>query len=239
MTERYEVEIDPTVPAVQGDEFFVVVRGDERLQINIHDYDAIYAVPGLYEHVLQLRLQCRSPQTMAAALSARVAASEGAGAGVRCLDVGAGSGMSGAALSVAGLTPTVGLDVSPVAAAAVQRDRPGLYERYVVGALGEIDLPPLINTYRLNALVSSAALTGGHIEPDVLAETWAAFAPGDWLAFTCLAERADQARAGFEAWTDFELDEQFLHRTLTTGEPVFFRVLVGRRRAEPTPGSGV
>ena len=230
MTDAFTVEIDPSVPAVQGDESFVVVSGRERRTVNIHDYDAIYSVPGLYEHVLQLRLQSRSPQMLASSLSARVAASDDAATPVRCLDVGAGVGLSGAALSVAGLVPAVGLDVSRLAGVAVQRDRPGLYEQFVVGALGEIELDALIERHRINALVSSAALTGGHIEPDVLADTWAAFAPGDWLAFTCLESRADRARAGFEAWTDFELDERFRHRVLTTGEPVFFRVLVGRRR---------
>lgn len=230
MIHDFEVEIDSSVPAVQGDEFFVVNLGGERRTVNIHDYAGIYAVPGLYEHVLQLRLQSKSPQVMAASLGARVALSEDAATPVRCLDVGAGVGLSGAALSVEGLAPTVGIDIVPAAAEAAHRDRPGLYEHYVVGALGEVDLAPLIETYRLNALVSSAALTGGHIEPQVLAKTWAAFSPGDWLAFTCLDSRADAARDGFEKWTDFEFDEPFLHRRLTTGEPVHFRSLVGRRR---------
>jgi predicted TPR repeat methyltransferase len=230
LIDNFRVEIDSSVPAVQGDEFFVVHLDGERRTVNIHDYAGIYAVPGLYEHVLQLRLQSKSPQMMAASLGARVALSKDAATPVRCLDVGAGVGLSGAALSVEGLAPTVGMDIIPAAAEAAQRDRPGLYERYVVGDLGKVDLAPLIKTYRLNALVSSAALTGGHIEPQVLAKTWAAFSPGDWLAFTCLDSRADTARAGFDNWTDFEFDEPFLHRRLTTGEPVHFRSLVGRRR---------
>lgn len=226
----FRVEIDASLPVTQGDETFVLERAGTRRTLRIHDYDDVYAVPGLYEHVVQERLGCTSPQMLASSLAARVVASGLRPASLRCLDVGAGNGVSGDALHAAQLTPVVGLDISPVAQQAAQRDRPGRYDTYVVGALGEIAVPELVSRHGLNALVSAGALTGGHIEPQVLAATWSAFAPGDWLAFTCAEQHADDARAGFEEHTAFELDERFLHRRLTTGAPVFYRVLVGRRR---------
>lgn len=228
----FEVEIDPTVPAAQGDETFVLVRDGERRTMRIHDYDDVYAVPGLYEHVVQERLRCTSPQTLATSLAsrARAAGADGAGlAGIRCLDVGAGNGVSGAALRAAGITPAVGLDISPAAREAVERDRPGTYERFVVGGLADVDPAALVAEHDLTALVGAGALTGGHIEPATLAATWAAFAPGAWLAFTCPEQHADAARAGF-ADASFELDERFEHRRLTDGSPVWYRVLVGRHR---------
>jgi hypothetical protein len=127
------------------------------------------------------------------------------------------------------LTPVVGLDISSVAKEAAERDRPGLYAEYVAGTLADIAARDLVSEHHLNALVSADALTGGHIEPQTLADTWGAFAPGDWLAFTCPEQHADRARSDFAELTDFELDHRFLHRRLTTGAPVYYRVLVGRR----------
>ncbi|GAB2479668.1 class I SAM-dependent methyltransferase [Jatrophihabitans fulvus] len=225
----FTVEIDPSAPATQGDETFVLVRGDDRRTLRIHDYDDVYAVPGLYEHVVHERLGCTSPQTLAAALAARVLAAGATPADVRCLDVGAGNGVSGAALRAAGMTAVVGLDISPVARDAVERDRPGTYEQFVVGGLDTVDPSALVAGHRLTALTSAGALTGGHIEPATLAATWDAFAPGDWLAFTCAEQHADGARDGFGDTVAFETDERFLHRQLTDGNPVWYRVLVGRR----------
>jgi predicted TPR repeat methyltransferase len=225
----FHVEIDASAPATPGTETFVLERHGTRRTLRIHDYDDVYAVAGLYEHVVQDRLGCTSPATLAGSLAARVTTAGQRLPGVRCLDVGAGNGVSGAALRDAGLTPVVGLDLSPVARQATERDRPGLYAEYVVGALDEVAVPDLVSRHGLTALVSAGALTGGHIEPQVLAETWAAFAPGDWLAFTCAEQHADGARSLFEDDTAFELDERFLHRRLTDGDPVHYRVLVGRR----------
>ncbi|WP_143167956.1 class I SAM-dependent methyltransferase [Jatrophihabitans endophyticus] len=226
----FQVEIDPTTPVTQGGETFVLHRDGTRRTLRIHDYDEVYAVPGLYEHVVQERLGCTSPRTLASSLAGRVAAAGGAVGDVRCLDVGAGNGVSGESLRDAGLRPVVGLDISPVAAEAVARDRPGLYAEFVTAALGDVATPELVARHRLDALVSAGALTGGHIEPDVLVRTWGAFAPGDWLAFTCPEQHADGARALFDEHTDFELDDRFEHRRLTDGTAVWYRVLVGRRR---------
>ncbi|WP_375498434.1 hypothetical protein [uncultured Jatrophihabitans sp.] len=226
----FRVDIDPSAPATPGSETFGLERGGSRRTMRIHDYDEVYAVPGLYEHVVQDLLGCTSPQTLAAALAVRVVAAGAAPSSVRCLDVGAGNGVSGEALTAAGLSPVAALDISAAAKDAAARDRPGLYVEYVVGALGDVELPALVRRLGLNALVSAGALTGRHIEPPVLAETWATFATGDWLAFTCAEQHADGARSDFEAHTTFELDERFLHRRLTNGDPVWYRVLVGRRR---------
>lgn len=52
---------------------------------------------------------------------------------VRLLEIAAGNGVSGEALAATGLHPTAGVDVLPEARAAARRDRPGLYDVYVVG----------------------------------------------------------------------------------------------------------
>ncbi|MCW2525514.1 MAG: Methyltransferase type 11 [Pseudonocardiales bacterium] len=225
----FRVDIDPSLPVTMGNETFVLERNGSRRTLRVHDYDDVYAVPGLYEHVVQDRLGCTSPQTLATSLAARVIASGQLPSRVRCLDVGAGNGVSGDELRAAGLTPVVGLDISRAAKDAAGRDRPGLYAEYVVGALGDVAVSTLVSRLKLNALVSAGALMGGHIEPTVLVDAWGAFTAGDWLAFTCAEHHADGARSSFEKNTAFELDERFVHRRLTTGALVWYRVLVGRR----------
>jgi hypothetical protein len=50
---------------------YVVLRsaGSREEIVHLHDYERFYAVPGLYEHVVQELLQCRSPQVAAEALA--------------------------------------------------------------------------------------------------------------------------------------------------------------------------
>ena len=55
-----------------------------------------------------------------------------AGDDVRVLDIAAGNGVSGEALAAAGLHPVLGSDIVPSARAAALRDRPGLYEQYLI-----------------------------------------------------------------------------------------------------------
>src|SRR5438309_11033633 len=63
--------------------------------VHLHEYTRIYAVPGLYEHVVQERLQCRSPEVAAAGFL-RAAARLGLEPGsMTVLDVGAGTGLVG------------------------------------------------------------------------------------------------------------------------------------------------
>lgn len=44
-------------PATDGE----YIALSEHEIVHLHEYERIYAVPGLYEHVVQERLQCRSP----------------------------------------------------------------------------------------------------------------------------------------------------------------------------------
>ena len=106
-------------------------------RLRLHDYPALFAVPGLYEAVVQEALRCRAPEVVAALL-----AGAADGAPLRVADLGAGNGVSGEALRAHGLDPVVALDLLPEARAAALRDRPGLYRDYLAAdaaALGPAD----------------------------------------------------------------------------------------------------
>lgn len=55
----------------------------EHETVHLHEYTRIYAVPGLYEHVVQERLQCTSPQVAAAGLLREATRVVGQGRGGR------------------------------------------------------------------------------------------------------------------------------------------------------------
>jgi hypothetical protein len=115
-----------------GSELIEVRYDDGRVQeLRLHDYDELYALPGVYEQIVQERLGCRSPAELASML-AQAADSVGWERGdVRVLDVAAGNGVSGEALAAAGLHPVLGTDIVASAREAALRDRPGLYDEYL------------------------------------------------------------------------------------------------------------
>ncbi len=61
--------------------------------VHLHDYDRLYEVPGLYEHIVQQLLCCRSPQVAAGGLALALGRLELDPADLAVLDVGAGAGL--------------------------------------------------------------------------------------------------------------------------------------------------
>ena len=79
------------------EEAFEVTFDDGRVErFTMHDYGRVYAVPGLYEEVVQRMLGCATPDVVA-----RMVADAATG-DVRVVDLGAGNGVSGEALAAAG-----------------------------------------------------------------------------------------------------------------------------------------
>lgn len=91
----------------------------------LHDYAALYAVPGLYEAVYVEHLRGGSPALLAAALAQAVPPDERPHR--RVLDVGAGTGVVGEHLGAAGFPPVWAVDLEPESPRAVLRDRPGCH----------------------------------------------------------------------------------------------------------------
>jgi hypothetical protein len=147
-----------------GWELIRVRFDDGRVQeLRLHDYEQLYALPGVYELIVHERLGCRSPAEIASMLAETVDRL-GLGRGdARVLDIAAGNGVSGEAIAAAGLHPVLGTDIVPAARAAALRDRPGVYDEYLT-----LDLLHLSDTERahirgLNAnVLSCVAPVGEH-----------------------------------------------------------------------------
>jgi hypothetical protein len=115
-----------------GSEVIRVRHDDGRVEeLRLHDYERLYALPGVYEQIVHDRLGCRSPAELAGMLVHAADALGWEPGDLRVLDIAAGNGVSGEALAAAGLHPVLGTDIVPSARAAALRDRPGLYDQYL------------------------------------------------------------------------------------------------------------
>ena len=115
-----------------GQELIHVTHPDGSVEeLRLHEYERLYALPGVYEQIVQERLGCASPAKIASLLATAVDEAGWARADVRVIDVAAGNGVSGEALAAEGLHPVFGTDIVPTAREAALRDRPGLYDEYL------------------------------------------------------------------------------------------------------------
>jgi hypothetical protein len=155
-----------------GQEILEVELADGRVErMRIHEYARVYAVPGLYEEVVQRRLQCLAPATVAGLLASGADALGWSRGDVRVLDLGAGNGVSGEALRACGLSPVAAVDILPEARDAALRDRPGLYAAYLAAdllALSE-DEARALRELRPNAISVVGAVGVGHLPAAALA----------------------------------------------------------------------
>lgn len=237
---EYEVELDSRPGASQQEEELVVTHpGGEVERMLLHEYDRVYAIPGLYEEVVQHRLQCASPARLAKELCDAVRAAGGDPASLVILDLGAGNGLVAEELLARGVTRSgFGLDPSPAAEAAVERDRPGTYREFFTAETDDIDVSALVRDYGVNALVGAGALGLGHISADSFQRAWSALAPDSWFAVTApetdatdpdsdLGRYLDELGRGDD--TEIVTFERYRHRLSMSGEPIHYYVIVARR----------
>ena len=216
----------------------------EHETVHLHEYGRVYAVPGLYEHVVQDLLKCTSPQVAAAGFL-RAAVGLGLEPGsMTVLDVGAGTGLVGELVRCGGVGKVVGVDSLSAARTACLRDRPGVYAEYVVGdfELGD-RLREELRPHELAGLVSAGAFGGAHATPRALENALAVLPPGAPVAFTVDERWMDESDpAGFGASVErFVADgaltvterTRFRHRVTTTGEPIYYQLIVGHTASVP------
>lgn len=228
MTPPLSVRLVP--PAADDGGEFVALRdpdGEEEI-VHLHDYARVYSVPGLYEHIVQDLLRCRSPQVAAAALE-RLADDPAA---LAVLDLGAGTGLVGELIRGFGVGYVIGMDAVGAAREACLRDRPGIYDDYLVGELGALDAQ--LRACRPNALIAAGAFGGTHMPASALSGALALLPEGAPVVFT-IHERWTQTDepGGFLTPLAQMIDSgelvvfersRFLHRLTTGGEPIHYEL---------------
>ncbi len=218
----------------------VTVDGGTR-ELRFHDYAEIYEIPGLYEHLFYEELECASPRVVCDALGRELAARELAPETLRVFDVGAGNGMVGERLRELGASVVVGADILPEAAAAAERDRPGVYDDYLVADLTELDdeESARLSEPDLNCLVTVAALGFGDIPPEAFTVAFNHVRPGALVALTIKEDfLGDGDGSGFsrlveQAVADGALKvlgrQRYRHRLSMTGEPLHYVAVVAEK----------
>ena len=225
-------------PEADGDYIALSDAGADEEIVHLHDYERLYRVPGLYEHVVQDLLGCRSPQVAADALADVLKALGREPSEVVVLDLGAGTGIVGELASAIGISAIIGLDSLDAARAACLRDRPGVYSDYLVGDLAAPprELRAMLERHGPNALISAGALGGTHASSAALVNALGFLATGAPVVLT-IDERWTQpgAPGGFRellarllASRQLRLlrRSRFRHRLSTSGNPILYELIV-------------
>lgn len=229
----WSVELETEPGRGQDEEALTVTWEDGRTErMRLHEYERVYAIPGLYEEIVQERLACLSPTMLSDGL---VGAAGGSGP-PRVFDLGAGNGVMGHHLRDRGVDLLVGSDNIAAARDAAQRDRPGLYVEYLVGEVEALDPAALVARHDLNAVVCAGALGLGHITAQAFGALWAAFPSG---AVFAASVHEDLERPGGSDFGDWLADppagtkvigrERFRHRLTMAGDELYYRAVVARK----------
>jgi len=237
------IALPPAGLSLSQDEEWCVVRlNGEWHEIRLHDYDELFSVPGLYEHLICDLLKCDSPARIRKLIEAELTASGTQAATLRVLDLGAGNGMVGDELADIGVEFIVGADIIETAAEATQRDRPGVYANYHIvdmTRLGQDDHHYLA-AYRFNCLTCVAALGFGDIPTEAFANAYNLIEQGGWIAFNIKSRFLDQddssgfARLIQSVISDKTLEvrktQRYQHRVGTNRKPIEYIAIVGNKR---------
>ncbi|ABW66178.1 class I SAM-dependent DNA methyltransferase [Desulfosudis oleivorans] len=234
----------PPADAGQGDQCFCVTTPDgNRQTIRCHDYGLIYSLPGLYEQVFCDRLACVSPQKVADVLEKVVGLCDVRVADLRVLDLGAGNGLVGEALSAKGVGRLVGADIIPEARMATERDRPGIYDAYYVTDFCRLsqEETAAFQSWSFNCLITVGALGFDDIPPRAFVAAYNMVETGGWVAFNIREDFLDKTdTSGFAGLVREMLFsrhmtvhhlERYRHRLSTDGRPLFYLAVAGRKRA--------
>lgn len=211
---------------------------DDEEVVHLHEYERLYRVPGLYEHIVQDLLECRSPQVASDAFARALALLDTQPASVVLLDLGAGTGLVGELATRLGVPAVIGVDVLAAARAACLRDRPGMYRSYLVGDLAAPgqDLLARLRRHNPTALISAGAFGGTHAPPAALINALSLL-PSDAPVVFTIDERWTHTSGpgGFQTALEelfasgrLRLLERsrFRHRLTTAGKAIFYELYV-------------
>jgi SAM-dependent methyltransferase len=225
----------------QDEEWFEVEQDGEWRRLRIHDYDEVYAIPGLYEAVVYRTLKCNSPTVVVSALRDAVGQNGESPEGLRVLDFGAGNGMVGVELRNLGVQSVIGSDIIPEAKTATARERHYAYDDYIVADFTALtpEQEEQLRAERLNCLTIVAALGFGDIPAAAFLTALDLIQSPGWVAFNIkedFLETTDTTgfagllqRLAAEGILQRESFKRYQHRVSITGKPLHYGVMVARK----------
>lgn len=228
----------------QDEEWCELTMDGERRRIRFHDYHELYAVPGLYERIFYDHLKCDSPRTVCSLLSADLDESGIDPAELRVLDVGAGNGMVGEQLAELGVDTIVGVDIVDEAREATKRDRPGVYDDYLIADLTDLTEKEQrsLGEQRFNCLTTVAALGFGDIPPEAFVTAYNTVEAGGRIVFNIKGRFIDDGdKSGFQSMIERALDDgtlelkgerRYRHRLSLAGNPLHYVAMVAEKKGD-------
>lgn len=246
--DRLEIALPVPDDRLEQDEEWIVVNLEGRWhKVRLHDYNEVFAIPGLYEKWIYDVFGCTSPAKVRHLLGVSVRAAGEDPSSMKMLDLGAGNGCVAAELRSIGIERFVGVDIHPEARAAAERDRPGLYDDYIVGDLTNLDEDQerRLSRHRFGGLACVAALGFGDIPPEVFAAAFNRVEDGGWIAFTIKRDFLDaEDYSGFSVLVrrllaggilELIAKEEYVHRVTAHEQELIYSAFIGRRRGGITP----
>jgi len=240
-----EIYLPDIAPGVdQDEEWCEAVVGGERIRIRFHDYHRIYGIPGLYERLFYDKLECASPRVVRTLLSGVLDEQGVEPADLRVLDVGAGNGMVGEEIRALGAGAIHGVDIIEEAARAAERDRPEVYDDYVVADLTTLapDQRGALAADNLNTMTTVAALGFGDIPPAAFSTAFNLIQTPGLLVFNIKEDFvAADDESGFNRLIKRMFaekvivplaEEHYRHRLSVRGEPLYYVAFVARKLSD-------
>ncbi|NET73216.1 MAG: methyltransferase domain-containing protein [Sphaerospermopsis sp. SIO1G2] len=224
--------------------FFITENGVERC-LRLHDYAAVYSIPGLYEYLLLEKLNYRSHEFMASLLNENLKNSGESIQDLKILDLGAGTGLFGQAISKFGIESIIGIDIIPEAAQAAQRDYPGIYEDYFVEDLTQLSptTGEVIKQKKLNCFVCCSAFADDHIPGIAFATGVNLIENQGWVLFN-VSKNCYECESNCPDFVNFyrqlieqgylqiHCTESYLHRHFFSGHPLEFVAILAKKQAD-------
>lgn len=238
----------PHASALDQDEEWceVQIQGEWK-KIRFHDYNQVYKIPGLYETIFYRTLRCNSPHRVAISFNEVLIEQGISPEDLRVLDFGAGNGMAGEAMQNLGTRNIIGVDILPEAREATLRDRPWVYNEYLVTDFTSLpqENADKIKAFRPNTLLTVAALGFGDIPPQAFYTAYNLISDGGWIAFNIKEDFLKFAnKSGFSGLVNemirneiiqMELYRRYQHRLNIAGDPLHYIALVGRKMKDIPP----
>lgn len=229
----------------QDEEVFEVNVDGEFRRLRIHDYDQLFQLPGLYEQLVYQKLKCKTPRRLIGLLRHVLRDWKIKPETLRTLDLGAGNGIVGERLRAIGVESIIGADIIPEAAMAAERDRPDVYDDYIVADFTALDdvQKKALEDQDLNCLTTAAALGFGDIPPAAFAEALSLIDVGGWVAVSIkdsfLANASDPSgfaqlmrRLTSTGVLEVQAWHRHHHRLTLAGETLFYVAMIARKQSE-------
>lgn len=241
---EYAIRLPDVKGLDQDEEWCEYLDDGHWRRVRFHDYHEIYDQPGLYEALFYDRLECCSPKRVVGQLNEVLEDHPVSPEDLKVLDLGAGNGMVGEELKDAGVEKVVGVDIIPEAKSAALRDRPEVYEDYVVTDMTDIPEPveEELRKQGLNCLCTVAALGFGDIPSAAFLNALDLIDTPGWIVFNIKEDFLDDNDdAGFSGLIKCLCDDgiirleayrRYPHRRAVSGKPLHYVAVVATKRKD-------